>query len=123
MDESQPENNSRNAREAIKRTVGVSGVHSSTRHTTCVVWRAPLPGNTRDAASIHCAAPDDVIRHSSGAVFKKEGNPRIVNTSNADTPVTGSDKPLLTMDVWEHAYYSIFGTAAPITSRRTANIS
>jgi Fe-Mn family superoxide dismutase len=64
-----------------------------------------------------------VIRHSSGAVFKKEGNLRIVNTANADTPVTGSDKPLLTMDVQEHAYYSIFGTAVPITSRRTANIS
>jgi Fe-Mn family superoxide dismutase len=34
-----------------------------------------------------------------------DGRLEIVSTNNADTPLTGDRMPLLTCDLWEHAYY------------------
>lgn len=38
-------------------------------------------------------------------VQRSDGSLGLVSTPNAATPLTGSDKALLTCDVWEHAYY------------------
>lgn len=38
-------------------------------------------------------------------VKDEQGNLAIESTSNADTPILKGQKPLLTFDVWEHAYY------------------
>ncbi len=46
-------------------------------------------------------------------VKNKDGKLEIVSTSNAGNPLTDGKKPLLTCDVWEHAYYIDYRNARP----------
>jgi superoxide dismutase, Fe-Mn family len=46
-------------------------------------------------------------------LVEENGTLKITKTSNADNPLTKGQKPLLTLDVWEHAYYIDFRNARP----------
>jgi Fe-Mn family superoxide dismutase len=46
-------------------------------------------------------------------VLGKDGRLAVKNTSNADNPLASGETALLTLDVWEHAYYLDYQNERP----------
>ncbi|HEQ2547530.1 TPA: superoxide dismutase SodA [Streptococcus pyogenes] len=46
-------------------------------------------------------------------VVNKEGQLEITSTANQDTPISEGKKPILALDVWEHAYYLNYRNVRP----------
>jgi Fe-Mn family superoxide dismutase len=46
-------------------------------------------------------------------IQREDGSLEIMNTSNADNPLKHGLKPILTLDVWEHAYYIDYRNSRP----------
>jgi Fe-Mn family superoxide dismutase len=48
-----------------------------------------------------------------GWLVREGGALKVMSTANADTPMTSKQTPLLTVDVWEHAYYLDYQNRRP----------
>ncbi|MGE9835065.1 superoxide dismutase SodA [Streptococcus orisratti] len=46
-------------------------------------------------------------------VVNKEGKLEVLSTANQDTPISQGLKPILALDVWEHAYYLNYRNVRP----------
>ncbi len=55
-------------------------------------------------------------------VADKDGKLKVVSTGNAGNPMTEGLRPLLTIDVWEHAYYIDYRNARPTYLEKIWNI-
>ncbi len=93
-------------------------------------WKSMQPGarkpDERMTQMINASFPsyDDLIKEFQNAAVTQfgsgwawlvvdQGKLKVTNTSNADNPLVHGQVPLLTVDVWEHAYYLDYQNRRP----------
>lgn len=85
-------------------------------------WRSLVPGGSQPSAALRqridarFGSVDNLKKKLQSAavgqfgagwawLVVRDGKLEVLRTGNADNPLTQSAQPLLTIDVWEHAYY------------------
>lgn len=74
-------------------------------HGTIAAWLERDFGSQRDFNQQWVTAAGDQFGSGWTWLVLEQGRLKITTTANAQTPLVGSQVPLLTLDVWEHAYY------------------
>ncbi len=114
---------SKSLEEFIKSAEGGNFNNAAQVYNHTFFWKSMKPGGggaptgniadaiTRDFGSFDAFKEEWVTKSSKqfgsgwGWLVLDGGKLSIVTTSNAGTPLTTSAKPILNIDVWEHAYY------------------
>lgn len=103
-------------RTALRNNVGGHVNHSLFWSVISPVGRAPLGGPLADAIKATFGSVDTFKAQFTDAAMKRFGSGwawlvvkggalTVVSTANQDSPLMDGAKPLLGVDVWEHAYY------------------
>ena len=99
--------------EIIRRSTGSVFNNAAQAWNHAFFWKALRP-NTRPAPrSVLAARHADSMRAAAAGFFgsgwvwlvEDAGVLKVTATANAGTPLTSGQKPLLVIDLWEHAYY------------------
>ena len=121
--------------EIMKKTAGSAGQTSIFNNAAQAwnhnfYWKSMLPGARKPDERLtkmidaSFGSYDNFIKELQNAAVTQFGSGwawlvleqdklKVINTSNADNPVVHGQVPLLTLDVWEHAYYLDYQNRRP----------
>jgi len=76
-------------------------------------WELLSPEKQEPTAEVAAAINEGFGSGWAWLVVNAEGKLEVVSTANQDTPISDGKKPILALDVWEHAYYLNYRNVRP----------